>query len=354
MKKGAPQAPSTADEATGSRARSEPPASEAAKVAAEFEAAIRAGDRRTLARAITLIESTRPDRQALGQAVLEGLIAATGGAVRLGLTGPPGVGKSSFVEALGLHLLDAGHRVAVLAVDPSSPVTGGSILGDKTRMERLAQDERAFIRPSPSGGALGGVAHRTREVLLLCEAAGFDVVLVETVGIGQSEFSVRALVDFFAVLLQPGAGDELQGLKRGVLELADALVVNKADGEQKALAERTRAEHTRALELLRPLSPAWRPRVLAASARTGEGIADFWQMVRAHRAALSAAGELERRRRGQARDWLWALVGERLQQAFRADPAVAGRIAELEAAVEAQQTSPAAAARELLRAFGLE
>jgi len=324
------------------------------ETAVEFEAAVRAGDRRALARAITLIESTRADHQALGHAVLEALIARTGGAVRLGLTGPPGVGKSSFVEALGLHLLEAGHRVAVLAVDPTSPVTGGSILGDKTRMERLAQDERAFIRPSPSGGAPGGVAHRTREALLLCEAAGFDVVVVETVGIGQSEFAVRSLVDFFAVLLQPGAGDELQGLKRGVLELADALVVNKADGEQKALAERTRAEHARALELLRPLSAAWRPRVLAASARTGEGIAPFWQTVLAHREALAAAGELERRRRGQAREWLWALVHERLQQAFRAHPDVAGRIPRLEAEVEAQKTSPAAAARELLRAFGID
>jgi LAO/AO transport system kinase len=322
--------------------------------AAEFEAAIAAGDRRALARAITLIESTRPDHQALGQAILEGLIGRTGGAVRLGLTGPPGVGKSSFIEALGVHLLDEGKRIAVLAVDPSSPVTGGSILGDKTRMERLAQDERAFIRPSPSGGALGGVAHRTREAMLLCEAAGFDVVIVETVGIGQSEFAVRSLVDFFAVLLQPGAGDELQGLKRGVLELADALVVNKADGEQKALAERTRADHARALELLRPLSAAWSPCVLTASAWSGEGIPSFWETVCAHREALAAAGELVARRRRQAREWLWTLVDERLQEGFRAHPAVAARVAEVEAAVEAQETSPAAAARMLLAAFGLD
>jgi LAO/AO transport system kinase len=320
--------------------------------AAEFMTALRAGDRRALARAITLIESTRPDRQTLGQAILEGLVGATGGAVRVGLTGPPGVGKSTFIEALGLHLLGLGQRVAVLAVDPSSPVTGGSILGDKTRMERLAQEERAFIRPSPSGGALGGVAHRTREGLLLCEAAGFDVVIVETVGIGQSEIAVRSLVDFFGVLLQPGAGDELQGLKRGVLELADALVVNKADGEQKALAERTRGEHARALELLRPLSPAWRPRVLVASARTGEGIAAFWETVLAHRQALGAAGELERRRRSQARDWMWALVGEGLTQGFRAHPEVAARVERFEAEVEALKTTPAAAARALLAAFG--
>jgi LAO/AO transport system kinase len=319
--------------------------------AAEFMAAIRAGERRALARAITLIESTRPDRQALGQEILEGLVGATGEAVRIGLTGPPGVGKSSFVEELGLHLLGLGRRVAVLAVDPSSPVTGGSILGDKTRMERLAQDERAFIRPSPSGGALGGVAHRTREALLLCEAAGFDVVIVETVGIGQSEVSVRSLVDFFCVLLQPGAGDELQGLKRGVIELADALVVNKADGEQKALAERTRGAYVRALELLRPLSPAWRPRVLAASARTGDGIAAFWETALEQRAALVAAGEFEQRRRRQARDWMWTLVEEGLQQAFRRDPRVASRIDALEAEVEALRTTPAAAARTLLAAF---
>jgi len=317
----------------------------------EFMAAIRAGERRALARAITLIESTRPDRQALGQEILEGLVSVTGGAVRVGLTGPPGVGKSSFVEALGLHLLELGRRVAVLAVDPSSPVTGGSILGDKTRMERLAQDERAFIRPSPSGGALGGVAHRTREALLLCEAAGFDVVIVETVGIGQSEMSVRSLVDFFCVLLQPGAGDELQGLKRGVLELADVLVVNKADGEQKALAERTRGEFTRALELLRPLSPAWRPPVLAASARTREGIAAFWEAALEHGKALRAAGEFEQRRRRQARDWMWTLVEEGLQQAFRSDPRVASRIDELESEVEALRATPAAAARALLEAF---
>jgi LAO/AO transport system kinase len=318
---------------------------------AAFLTAIRAGERRALARAITLIESTRPDRQALGQEILEGLVGDTGGSLRVGLTGPPGVGKSSFVEALGLHLIEHGHRVAVLAVDPTSPVTGGSILGDKTRMERLAQDERAFIRPSPSGGALGGVAHRTREALLLCEAARFDVVLVETVGIGQSEVAVRALVDFFVVLLQPGAGDELQGLKRGVLELADVLVVNKADGEQQALAERTRGEYARALELLRPLSPSWRPRVLTASARSGAGIAAFWEAALAHRAALRAAGEFEQRRRRQAREWMWTLVEEGLGQAFRADPRVARRLEELEPAVEAQRVSPAAAARALLAAF---
>jgi LAO/AO transport system kinase len=313
--------------------------------------AVRRGDRRALARTITWLESTRPDLAARGQAILERLVGATGGARRVGITGPPGVGKSTFIEALGLFLIGRGHRVAVLAVDPSSPLTGGSILGDKTRMERLAREEAAFIRPSPSGGTLGGVAQRTREALLACEAAGFDVVLVETVGIGQSEVAVASMVDFFLVLAQPGAGDALQGIKKGLLELADGIVVTKADGEQAAAAVRARAAHTEALSLLRASSPHWRPRVLAASAHTGQGIEAVWEMVEAHRAALGAAGELEARRREQARAWMWSLVEEGLRAAFRRHPGVAGRIAELEREVAAQRTTPAAAARELLDAF---
>ncbi|MAE96436.1 MAG: methylmalonyl Co-A mutase-associated GTPase MeaB [Deltaproteobacteria bacterium] len=314
-------------------------------------AAIRDGDRRSLAQAITWIESTRADHQALAQGILEELVGETGGSCRVGITGPPGVGKSTFIECFGLQLLEAGHRVAVLAVDPSSPVTGGSILGDKTRMERLAVDERAFIRPSPSGGALGGVAHRTREALLLCEAAGFDVVIVETVGIGQSEVAVRSLVDTFLVLLQPGSGDELQGIKKGALELADALVVNKADGEQKAIAERTKGEHELALQLLRPTSPAWTPRVLTVSSVERTGIAEVWETIRAHRSALEQSGELLARRRAQAREWMWTLLGEGLQLAFREHPAVAAAIPGWEARVEAQEATPAAAARALLEAF---
>jgi LAO/AO transport system kinase len=322
-----------------------------AESAPAFRDAVRQGDRRAIARTITLLESTRADQAALGQAILDALVAETGGAARVGITGPPGVGKSTLIEALGLYLLAQGHRVAVLAVDPSSPVSGGSILGDKTRMDRLAQDERAFIRPSPSGGSLGGVAQRTREAMLVCEAAGYDVVLVETVGIGQSEIAVHSMVDFFLVLVQPGAGDELQGLKKGVLELADALVVTKADGEQRASAERSRAEHARALELLRAPSPSWRPRVLIVSGSTGEGIPELWAMIEEHAAALSATGERAARRREQARAWMWNLVDQGLRDAFRSHPEVARQVPALEREVEASRTTPAAAARLLLETF---
>jgi LAO/AO transport system kinase len=313
--------------------------------------AIRRGDRRALARTITALESTRADRAAEGERILEQLVPYTGGSVRVGITGPPGVGKSTLIEALGLHLIERGHRLAVLAVDPSSPVTGGSILGDKTRMERLAQREEAFIRPSPSGGSVGGVAHRTRETMLVCEAAGYDVVLVETVGIGQSEMAVASMVDFFLVLVQPGAGDELQGIKKGVLELADGLVVTKADGEQAAAAERSRAAHAEALGLLRPTSGSWRPRVLAASARTGEGIPGVWELIQEHRQALEASGERQARRREQSRAWMWSLVEEGLRAAFRGHPEVAARIEALERDVESQKATPAGAARALLAAF---
>jgi LAO/AO transport system kinase len=322
----------------------------AERVAATCEA-IRGGDRRALARTITLLESSRDDLASEGQAILEALVPHTGVAVRVGITGPPGVGKSSFIEALGLFLIEAGHRVAVLAIDPSSPVTGGSILGDKTRMERLARSERAFIRPSPSGGTLGGVAQRTREVMLVCEAASYDVVIVETVGIGQSEITVAGMVDFFLVLLQPGSGDELQGIKKGVLELADGLVVHKADGELAQAARRASAHFASALSLLRPLSPGWSPRVLCASAHTNEGIPEVWEMIRAQQSALGASGEAQRRRREQARAWMWSLLDEGLRRAFRSHPGVAGRIEALEREVESLRTTPAHAARSLLAVF---
>ena len=318
---------------------------------ADHVAGVRAGDRRVIAKTITLLESRRADHRELGQEVLDQLVPHSGNALRVGITGPPGVGKSSFIETLGLQLVGKGLSLAVLAIDPSSPVSGGSILGDKTRMERLAREPRAFIRPTPSGGTLGGVAHRTREAILVCEAAGFDAVIVETVGVGQSEVEVRSMVDLFAVLLQPGAGDELQGLKKGVLELADVLVVNKADGEQRAAAERTRADYEHALALLQPASAAWTPAVLTASARTGEGVEAFWQTVLAHREAIQKSGELERRRRGQARAWLWRLVDEGLEVAFRADAKTAARLPELETEVESHATSAPRAARILLDIF---
>lgn len=319
--------------------------------AEEYRKAIVAGDRRALARAITLVESRRAERRALGQEVLDLLIAETGRAIRVGITGPPGSGKSSFIEALGLHILDRGLRVAVLAVDPSSPVTGGSILGDKTRMERLATSSDAFIRPSPSGGSLGGVAECTREAMLLCEAGGYDVVLIETVGIGQSEVTVRSMVDFFLVLLLPGGGDELQGIKRGVMELADAVVVNKADGDGLAAAERTRLEYEKALQLIRPASPHWRATALLSSALTGEGIPAIWESVQAHHRALETTGELATKRRHQAREWMWSLVEHGLRDALEADAEVAARACELEREVESLSTTPASAARELLTRF---
>ncbi len=315
-----------------------------------FVDGVRAGDRRSVARTITWLESTREDRAAGGQAVLEALLPETGRAVRLGITGTPGVGKSTFIEALGLHLIEAGKRVAVLAIDPSSQVSGGSILGDKTRMERLAHRSEAFIRPSPSGGELGGVAHRTREAMLVCEAAGYDAVIVETVGVGQSEATVASMVDFFAVLLQPGAGDELQGMKKGVLEIADVLVVNKADGPQAGLADRTAAEHEAAIGLFRAQS-SWQPRVLKTSALSGLGIDAFWQTVLEHRAQIEASGELETRRQAQDLAWMESLVDEGLARAFRDHPEVAARLPSLKEEVTARRIAPASAARLLLDLF---
>ena len=313
--------------------------------------AIRAGDRRAMARAITKLESTRDADYAEGQAILEEMIEDAGDAIRVGVTGPPGVGKSTFIEALGLHLVEQGKRVAVLAVDPSSPVTGGSILGDKTRMERLTVKPEAFIRPSPSSGSLGGVAHRTREAMLLCEAAGYDVILIETVGIGQSEVAVSSMVDFFLVLLLPSGGDELQGIKKGVIELADALVVNKADGAMADAAARTRVDYASALDLIRAANDEWKPRALAASALEEEGIAPIWNTVVEHHELMRANGKFETRRRDQARDWMWKLVEEGIQRAFRDQDGMTEAIAREEASVQAQKTTPAAAARALLARF---
>lgn len=318
---------------------------------AEFCDGVLAGDRRSVAKTITLLESRRADHRELGQEVLARLVPHTGAARRIGITGPPGVGKSSFIETLGLELLAGGHKVAVLAVDPSSPLSGGSILGDKTRMERLSREDDAYIRPTPSGGTLGGVSHRTREAMLVCEAAGYDVVLVETVGVGQSEFEVRSMVDFFCVLLQPGAGDELQGIKKGVLELADLLVVNKADGEHRDEAERTRADYAHALGLLHSNSENWMPRVQLASALTGDGVDAVWQAVLEHEDALSGSGEREARRREQARAWLWRLLRDGLETAFREHSDVKAVLSGIEASVESQQLTAPHAAKSLLETF---
>ena len=319
--------------------------------AQETARAIRGGDRRAMARAITRLESTRDEDRAIGQAVLEALIAESGDAIRVGITGPPGVGKSTLIEELGLHLVEQGKRVAVLAVDPSSPVTGGSILGDKTRMERLAVRKEAFIRPSPSSGSLGGVADRTREVMLLCEAAGYDVVLIETVGIGQSEVEVASMVDFFLVMLMPAGGDELQGIKKGVVELADALVVNKADGATQSIAERTRADYGGALELIRSSGNFWRPRAIAVSALESKGISKVWETVLEHHDLMKANGQFDERRRQQSRAWMRKLLDEGIDRAFREQPGMQAAIAREEEAVAAQKTTPAVAARTLLRAF---
>ncbi len=310
-------------------------------------AQILAGNRRALAKAITLVESTREDHRREAEALLDAILPRTGRSIRIGVSGVPGVGKSTFIEAFGLHLLAQGHRLAVLAVDPSSPVAGGSILGDKTRMERLSREEAAFIRPSPSAGALGGVAHRTRESLLLCEAAGFDVILVETVGVGQSEYEVAELVDFFLVLMLPNAGDELQGIKRGIMELVDALVINKADGESTGLAARTRQHYQNALHLLQH-GEGWTPRVLCCSALENHGIDAVWEMILEFRQAAEASGSLMARRARQNGAWLKRLIHELLEQRFRADPTVRAELPRLERQVLAGELTPRAAARKLL------
>lgn len=313
--------------------------------------AVLAGQRRALARAITLIESTRPDHREAAEALLDALLPHTGKSIRIGISGVPGVGKSSFIETFGLHVIDRGHRVAVLAVDPSSRRSGGSILGDKTRMEELSRDERAFIRPSPSGGTLGGVARRTREALLACEAAGFDVIIVETVGVGQSETAVADLVDLFLLLLVPGGGDELQGLKKGIVEIADMIVVNKADGDLADAALRAARDYQNALHLLRPSSPNWTPPVLRCSALTGLGIDEVWTTVERYRDIMVEADELASRRTLQAQAWMWNEVAENLMMRFRCHPRIVAALPAMEARVAAGSATPTAAAQNLLNAF---
>jgi LAO/AO transport system kinase len=308
---------------------------------------LQARDRAALARAITLIESKRADHQQAARALVQELLPLTGQAVRVGITGMPGVGKSTTIDALGTFLTRQGCKVAVLTVDPSSSRTGGSILGDKTRMARLANDESAFIRPSPAAGTLGGVAAKTRESMLLCEAAGYDVVLVETVGIGQSEIAVADMTDFFLVLMLPGAGDELQGLKKGVVELADMLAVNKADGDNIARAAAAAAEYRAAFHILTPRSPNWTPPVVTYSALTGEGIDALWSKILRHRERMTAAGEFQGRRREQQVKWMWTMLEERTFARLRADPTTKAKLQKTEAAVAEGRLSPALAVEQI-------
>jgi LAO/AO transport system kinase len=315
--------------------------------------AILAGERAALARAITLVESRRADHREQAKELIQLLLPKTGGAIRVGITGVPGVGKSTTIDALGSYLTGLGHKVAVLAVDPSSTRTGGSILGDKTRMARLAVDPNAYIRPSPSSGTLGGVAAKTRETMLLCEAAGFDVILVETVGVGQSETAVADLTDFFLVLMLPNAGDELQGIKKGIIELADMIAVNKADGDGAIAARRAAAQYKAALHILAPSSTLWSPPVVTISGLTGDGLDTLWTKIGDHRTRHEAKGLIAERRRRQDVKWMWAMVQDRLQAKLRHDPELKARTPALEAAVASGETAATVAADEIARALGL-
>ena len=331
-----------------------PPASKSSPGAdANLVRGIRAGERAKLARAITLIESKRADHRAQAHRLVQQLLPLTGKAVRLGITGAPGAGKSTTIDALGTFLTGHGQKVAVLAVDPSSTRTGGSILGDKTRMARLAVDANAFVRPSPSSGTLGGVAAKTRETMLVCEAAGYDVVLVETVGIGQSETAVADMTDFFLVIMLPGAGDELQGLKKGIVELADMLAVNKADGDNIERAKLAAADYRAALNILQPQSPTWSPPVITYSAVTGSGIAALWGKVLEHKEKMTASGELAARRRAQQVKWMWAMLEERLTAKLRGDPAVRAKLRQAEAQVAAGKLAPTLAVEEIAKLLGV-
>jgi LAO/AO transport system kinase len=306
------------------------------------------GNRRILAKTITLIESSLDTHREMSRRILEKLQPYSGRAVRLGITGVPGVGKSTFIESFGLFLVENGHRIAVLAVDPSSTRSGGSVMADKTRMEKLSVHSEAFIRPSPSRGALGGVAFKTRETMLVCEAAGFDVIIVETVGVGQSEITVASMVDFFLVLMLAGAGDELQGIKKGVLEIADAIAVNKADGDNVQKAEQARKAYEHALHLLTPISPLWSPPVLTCSAKEMTGIRQIWETVLDHRKKLIDAGELYPKRKQQSLAWMWSLVEEGLKERFRKNREVKKCLGKISRKVEEGATTPTIAAEELL------
>ena len=317
----------------------------------KLAAGVRTGNMRSLAKAITLIESRNPDHSRDAADLLDTLLPATGHSIRLGISGVPGVGKSTFIETLGMNLLARGHKLAVLAVDPTSQLSGGSILGDKTRMEELARQANAFIRPSPSGDTLGGVARKTRETMLLCEAAGYDVIFVETVGVGQSEITVASMVDFFLLLQLPGAGDELQGIKKGVMEIADAILINKAEGDNRPRAELAKKQYENALHLLKPKSRHWQVPALLCSALHNEGIDTLWDTVERFVATMKEHGEFTEKRRLQASDWMWALVMDDLKELFITDRNVAALLDQVQQSVSQGTSSPGAAARRLLEAF---
>lgn len=317
----------------------------------EIADGVRSGNIRALAKAITLIESRNPDHSRAATILLDELLPDSGQSIRVGISGVPGVGKSTLIEALGLMLIDQGHRIAILAVDPSSQLTGGSILGDKTRMELLSREKNAFIRPSPSGDNLGGVARKTRETMLLCEAAGYDVLIVETVGVGQSEITVASMVDFFLLLQLSNAGDELQGIKKGVMEIADAILINKAEGENRPRAELARRQYENALHLLRPKSKNWQVPTLLCSALQHEGISEIWQTIERFTKSMTNSGEFAEKRRLQAHDWMWTLVTGELKDLFLRDKNVSALLPQIQAGVGQGTTTPSAAAQRLIQAF---
>jgi LAO/AO transport system kinase len=321
--------------------------------AAEYAAGVLSGDRAKLARAITLIESRNPDHQKMAQEMLVELLPRTGNSLRIGISGLPGAGKSTFIEAFGTMLTGLGHKVAVLAVDPTSSRTGGSILGDKTRMARLSTDDNAFIRPSPTGGTLGGVARATREAILVCEAGGFDVILVETVGVGQSEITVSEMVDFFLVLMIAGGGDELQGIKKGVLEIADMIAITKADGDNETRAKITASDYQHAMRIVTPTSPTWVAPVVTVSSVQNRGLDTLWEHIQNHRKLLTASGEREGKRRAQMLRWMWAMVEDRVMSTLRSKPEVKNLVPNLEKDIGAGKLTPALAVERILKAFGM-
>ena len=329
------------------------PKTRATLTAADYAAGVLSGDLARLAQAITLIESRNAEHHKLAQEMLVSLLPKTGNSLRIGISGLPGAGKSTFIDAFGTMLTSQGHKVAVLAVDPTSSRTGGSILGDKTRMAQLSIDPNAFIRPSPTGGTLGGVARATREAILVCEAAGFDVILVETVGVGQSEITVSEMVDFFLVLMIAGGGDELQGIKKGVLEIADMIAITKADGDNITRAKLTASDYQHALRIITPASPTWIAPVVTVSSMLNQGLDTLWEKIQHHRTLLTESGERVEKRKAQMIRWMWAMVEDRLMTSLKAEPMVKSLVPSLEKDIGAGKLTPTLAVEQILKAFGM-